>query len=200
MELDEFHIGDGCTGPGGHRHSVTGCDQGVCRMEVHLAESAGGEEHDPGSEAIHTLFNTVEGIDTPTVDGFLPPPCCIGRVVLGDQLDCRMVFKHAYIRRFRHRLKQRTFYFPSGEVLCMDDPVDRVSALPSQIQDAVLPGELHPNFDELTQTGRPLPHEDLHRITVRKAHPGGQRILDMELEGIHGRHDGRNPPLGVICI
>lgn len=89
VKLDEFHVGDLCSGPVAHGNTVSGCYVGVGGVGIDVAEPAGCQHGDTGEDGFWFSLQGVEHVGAVTGDvvGF------DAEMVLGQQFNGVVVFE-----------------------------------------------------------------------------------------------------------
>ena len=130
MELHEFHVGYIGAGPPADRNSISGRNVGVAGVQVDLAGSTGRQHGELGAEGHHFPVLLVKDIGSEAAVGSHFLVECLG---LGDQVDSDMVLVKGDVRMFECSLDQRSFDFPAGGILGMQDPAVTVPAFAGQV-------------------------------------------------------------------
>ena len=71
MKLNEFEVGNPCTGAIGHGEAVTTRPRGISGVPVDASQASGGQNCGFRNDAIHFVAYSVEYISSMAGDGFV---------------------------------------------------------------------------------------------------------------------------------
>ncbi len=191
MELNELEVGHARAGPVGDRDAVPGRDIGVRRVDIDLARAARREDRPFGRDRVYEAARHIE--DVRAVDTAARSP--VSDVPLGDESDGHPAFLDADPGVREDSFEEDPLDLLAGEIVEMDDPVRRVTALSRKREASPLACEIDPVRDQILDTPRSFPH---HHVDDRspaepRAHP--ERVLDVGLERVLGVDHRSDPPL-----
>ena len=196
MELDELHIRDHRTGAPRHRHAVAGRDIGVRGVEVDLPTTAGGEHGDIAAEGFHHAGGLVENIDSEAavLAGVTEFP-------RGDEVHGHVVLHDLDRGVGGDLLEEAGFDFAAGGIASVEDAAFRVAAFAPEVglgrAVAVFAlVEMHSEAGEFGNALGALGDDGANDILVAKAGAGGERVADVEVEGILAAHHTGHTALG----
>ncbi len=166
MKLNKFHVGDFCSRPIRHCHTIARRNRWIRGMQVDLTETAGGEHHHFCRERIHGVHNGIESIRSPAMNICAVDNALLLCRVFCQQVNRNVVLKHRDRGLVGDRLNQRPFNFPPCKIMGMHYAVCRVPPLPPEIKRFVTSGELNPDLNQFMEPIGPLLHHDLYCVFV----------------------------------
>src|SRR3984957_19983840 len=89
MKLNKLHIGDGCSGPPRHRHTVSGRYIRVRRVEINFAASTGGKDNSIAPDGLHIPGGFIQNVgpDHAILCRIAEPAC-------GDQVNTHVIIEN----------------------------------------------------------------------------------------------------------
>ncbi len=197
MELDEFHVGNGCARAPRHRQTIAGRDIGIGRVKIDLAAAASGQNDVFSLESRDLVGIRVQSVNADTA--FL--------VRRQDQVNGEMMLEKLDILLPRSRVQQGSFDLMAGDVASMKDAALGVTAFAPQIQltgticsgDRPL-GERCSIRDQIRDAAGTFGHDGAHDAFIAQTGTGDQSIPDVHLEAILFGSHGRDAALGLIGV
>lgn len=179
MELDELHVLHCALGAVDHRDAVAGGDEGVGRGGVDGATAAGGHQCRLGQERVDTSVGR-QHVGAIAGDVGRAAGDNLAQMVLGDDLDGKVVFKDVDVGTGADSLDEALLYLISRVVGMVENAELRVTALAVEVKVAVLLlVKIHAPLDELPDLSRGLGDNLADGLGVAQIVAGNHRVLDM---------------------
>ena len=168
MKLHELHVGERDAGALRDRVAVTGRDDGICRVPIHLTASAGREHRGVGDDLGGAAGDARRRAAT------LAP--------LNYQVEDAGEFEHLDSRARPHAFDQRPCDFGAGLVAVrMDDAVHRVRGFAPELKSArCIEIEIGAGGLEIANPRRAFFGEHRHRRRITESGAGGKRVAPMQ--------------------
>ena len=185
MELDKLHVFDDTFGAIDHGYTVSGCNLGVGGGGIDGTCSAGCHEGDTTQIGVDLLGLGVEDIRSVTLDIGCTASDTHTKVVLGDDLDGKMVLQHLDLRVGTHGCHQSALDLRTGVIGMMQDTELGVSAFAVEVKRTVVfLIEVNTPLDEFLDTSRCVAYDLFYCCRVTEPVTRHHRIVDMFVEVI----------------
>ncbi len=200
MKLNEFHIGDASLRSVDHRHPIACGHVRIRRMEIYLAGASAGKEGRPGQESLYPLTLRVVDVGTVAVNIRTQAGDMLAEVMLGDELDRKVVLVDIDVGMCARIRQKRPFDLAARRIGRVHDAVRRMPSFPAEMQAPVPLRKLGSQRHQLLDPLRTFLDDEADDLGVAQARAGLERVIDVTLEGILGRHHGRDAALRIVGV
>ena len=186
VELDEFHVLHRSFGTINHSNAVACGNERIGGGLVHRAHAASRHERHARKESVHLARFLVEHIGTIALDARCAARHDLAQMVLGENLDGKVVVEDVDVLVGAHCLNERGLYLMPRVVGMVQDAELRVSAFAMQVELAFLVlVKFHAPLDEFPNLCRALCHHLLHSLGVAQPVACHHGVVNVFLEVVH---------------
>ena len=196
MELNKFHVRDGCSGAPSHRYPVSGRDIGVRGIEINLSAAASGQDHSIAAYCFDVAGGLIENVnaDHAILGG-------VAKLAGRNQVNAHVVVEDLDMRFLDHGIEQALLNFAPGGILIVKDAPFGVSAFSSQIQ---FPQsslqysfvEVDADSHQFADGGGSPRHDCADCFRIAQSGAGYHGVRNMQIERILGTGHTRDATLG----
>ena len=185
MELHELHILHLSLGTIDHSDAVAGSDIRIGCGGIDGSCAACRHERDLAQVGVHLAGLGVQDVSTVALDVGRAASDADAQVVLGDNLDGKVMLQHFDVWILTNGSHQSALYFGTGIVGMMQDAELRVTAFAMQVELTILfLVEVYAPFDEVPDTLRRITHHLFHGCGVADVVARNHGVLNVLLEVI----------------
>ncbi len=183
VELDKLHVAHCALGAVYHGNAVAGGHEGVGSSLIYSTYAAGSHHGDFRQESVYLSRSDVEHVGSVAGDIGGAAGDNLAKMVLGDDLDCEMIFVDVDVRISLDGLYEALLNLEAGIVGMMKNTEFAVSALAVEVVVAILIlVEVHAPAYELAYLLGSAFHHLFHGLRVAEPVAGHHGVVDMFVE------------------